>query len=120
MTDRNPGSIEAEAGTLREAVGNSGVTKWRQLTRLLTDWHFASRVLRKRLGLPVSLETEDRRVLEKVIFPVLSGRSGDSLCLVRGLRLVHSPLSAVFLSLRSITGRLNCHPRDANSGHDNT
>jgi hypothetical protein len=76
MTDRKADRIEAEAGTLREAVGNPGAPKWRQLTRLLTDWHFASRVLRKRLGLPVSLETEDRRVLEQVIFPYFMGDPG--------------------------------------------
>jgi SAM-dependent methyltransferase len=38
------------------------------LTRLLTDPAYAWRVVRFGLGLPVELRTEDRRVLEKVIF----------------------------------------------------
>jgi len=59
---------EAEEGTLREAAG-TGTQKWRQVGRLFTDWHFASRVIRKRFGLPVPMDTEDRRVLEQVIFP---------------------------------------------------
>jgi len=37
--------------------------------RLLTDWGYATRVLRYSLGLPVPMDTEDRRVLEQVIFP---------------------------------------------------
>src|SRR4051812_29220673 len=39
------------------------------LTRLLTDWSYTSRVVRYLLRLPVRMETEDRRVLEEVIFP---------------------------------------------------
>jgi len=39
------------------------------LTRLLTDWSFTSRVVRYLVHLPVRMETEDRRVLEQVIFP---------------------------------------------------
>ena len=39
------------------------------LVRLLTDRGYATRVLRYLLGLPVPMDTEDRRVLEKIIFP---------------------------------------------------
>jgi hypothetical protein len=38
------------------------------LIRLFTDFGFVSRAIRYVLGLPVPLETEDRRVLEQVIF----------------------------------------------------
>ena len=38
------------------------------LVRMFTDFRFASRVIRFGLGLPVPLETEDRWVLEQVIF----------------------------------------------------
>ncbi len=37
--------------------------------RFLTDWGYTRRVLRYLLGLPVPMNTEDRRVLEQVIFP---------------------------------------------------
>src|ERR1700756_174591 len=37
--------------------------------RLLTDIGYARRVVRYLLGLPVPMHTEDRRVLEQVIFP---------------------------------------------------
>lgn len=41
------------------------------LKRLLTDFGFVKRIVRYSLGLPVRMETEDRRVLEQVIFPYL-------------------------------------------------
>lgn len=40
--------------------------------RLFVDWRFAVRTARYLLGLPVPMETEDRRVLEQVIFPYFS------------------------------------------------
>jgi SAM-dependent methyltransferase len=39
------------------------------LIRLFTDAGYAARVVRYALGLPVPMNTEDRRVLEQVIFP---------------------------------------------------
>jgi SAM-dependent methyltransferase len=70
MTARTPSKAEAEAGSLRQAIGEGAETsKWKQVGRLLTDWQFASRVVRKRFGLPVPMDTEDRRVLEQIIFP---------------------------------------------------
>jgi hypothetical protein len=39
------------------------------LSRLLTDFGYTKRVIRYLLGLPVPLNTEDRRILEQVIFP---------------------------------------------------
>jgi hypothetical protein len=38
------------------------------VVRLLTDWSFAKRAVRYALHLPTPMETEDRRVLEQVIF----------------------------------------------------
>src|SRR5580704_14993940 len=38
------------------------------LIRLFSDFGYARRVVRYVLGLPVPLETEDRRVLEQVVF----------------------------------------------------
>jgi len=40
-----------------------------RLVRFATDWRFAVRVVRYMLGLPVPMDTEDRRVLERIIFP---------------------------------------------------
>ena len=37
--------------------------------RLFTDWRFAVRAARYLLGLPVPMNTEDRRILEQQIFP---------------------------------------------------
>jgi SAM-dependent methyltransferase len=39
------------------------------LIRLCTDFGLMRRIIRYSLGLPVPMETEDRRVLEQVIFP---------------------------------------------------
>jgi SAM-dependent methyltransferase len=38
------------------------------IVRLCTDWGYATRVVRYAMGLPVPLDTEDRRVLEHDIF----------------------------------------------------
>ena len=38
------------------------------LVRLLTDWNFTKRAVRYALRLPTPMETEDRRVLEQIIF----------------------------------------------------
>src|SRR5882724_1053750 len=62
---------EAEIGTLRVAQLGGHPPIWKQLGRLLTDPHFAYRVIGKRLGLTVPLETEDRRVLEQIVIPDL-------------------------------------------------
>lgn len=51
-------------------IGNSvGARRRNPITRLLTDPAFALRAARFALGLPTRMETEDRRVLEEVIFP---------------------------------------------------
>ncbi len=51
-------------------IGNAaGARRRNPLTRLFTDPAFAVRAARFALGLPTRMETEDRRVLEEVIFP---------------------------------------------------
>lgn len=42
-----------------------------KLTRLFTDWSFGVRVVRYALHLPTPLDTEDRRILERVVFKYL-------------------------------------------------
>jgi len=55
-------------------IGNSAGARHRNpITRLLTDPEFAIRAARFALGLPTRMETEDRRVLEEVIFPFYLG-----------------------------------------------
>ncbi len=58
-----------EARVYRDAAGEPPASKWRTLWPLLTEHGYATRVLRKRLGLHTPLNTEDRRVLEEIIFP---------------------------------------------------
>jgi len=74
-TSRSRAQIESEV--LR---GNEGMPEERhrgpKLLRLLTDRHFALRAARYALGLPVPLDTEDRRVLEQEIFPFFQRQSG--------------------------------------------
>ncbi|MFL6603369.1 MAG: hypothetical protein ACJ8R9_18850 [Steroidobacteraceae bacterium] len=51
-------------------IGNSaGPRRRNPIARLLTDPAFAVRAVRFALGLPTKMETEDRRVLEEIIFP---------------------------------------------------
>ena len=49
-------------------------TRRNTAVRLLTDWGFVRRLVRFALGLPVPVETEDRRVLEQVVFPYLAAQ----------------------------------------------
>jgi SAM-dependent methyltransferase len=58
-----------EARIYADAVGAPSGSKWQLLKALFTEKGFATRVLRKRLHLPIALNTEDRRILEQVIFP---------------------------------------------------
>jgi SAM-dependent methyltransferase len=53
----------------RDAAGEPPEAKWKIIVPLLTERGYFMRVLRKRLGLSTPLDTEDRRVLEQVIFP---------------------------------------------------
>jgi len=57
---------EIYRGNARLATAASSTSP---LIRLCTDWRFAVRTLRYLLGLPVPMDTEDRRVLEQIIFP---------------------------------------------------
>lgn len=56
-----------------DAIGEAPESKWKIIIPRLTEYGYASRVLRKRLGLPSPLNTEDRRVLEEIIFPFYGG-----------------------------------------------
>lgn len=60
---------QIEARIHRDAVGGPPDSKWRSLLLMLTERGFATRVIRKRLGLPTPLNTTDRAVLEQKIFP---------------------------------------------------
>jgi SAM-dependent methyltransferase len=53
----------------REAVGLPPDSKWKSILAVFTEKGFAERVVRKRLKLPTPLNTTDRMVLEKAVFP---------------------------------------------------
>jgi SAM-dependent methyltransferase len=65
-----------EARVYRDAIGEPPDSKWKAIPALLTEYGFAARVLRKRLGLPTPLNTEDRRVIEQEIFPYYRAAAG--------------------------------------------
>jgi SAM-dependent methyltransferase len=69
MNRRERARHNIEARVYRDAIGASPESKWKIIVPLLTEYGYASRVLRKRLGLSTPLNTEDRRVLEEMIFP---------------------------------------------------
>jgi SAM-dependent methyltransferase len=69
MNRREKARHQIEARVYRDAIGEPPESKWKIILPLLTEQGYASRVLRKRMGLPTPLNTEDRRVLEKTIFP---------------------------------------------------
>ena len=58
-----------ESRIYRNAIGAAPDPIWRTLTNVFTEPGFAMRILRKRLKLPTPIHTEDRRILEHVIFP---------------------------------------------------
>ena len=69
MNWREAARHKIENRVYRDAAGEPPDSKWKIIVPLLTEYGYASRVLRKRLGLPTPLNTEDRRVLEQAIFP---------------------------------------------------
>jgi SAM-dependent methyltransferase len=73
MNRRERARYAIEGRVYRDAIGEAPQSKWKIIIPLLTEYGYASRVLRKRLGLPTPLNTEDRRVLEEIIFPFYSG-----------------------------------------------
>jgi SAM-dependent methyltransferase len=69
MNRRESARRAIEARVYRDAVGEPPRSRWRSIGPLLTEQGYAARVIRKQLGLHTPLNTEDRRVLEEVIFP---------------------------------------------------
>jgi len=70
MDERRAGEFsEAHERAFHVANGAQPIAPWKQVGRLFTDPRFAYRVIGKRIGLKVPLEVEDRRVLERIIFP---------------------------------------------------
>ncbi|MEA3150794.1 MAG: hypothetical protein QOD56_1733 [Gammaproteobacteria bacterium] len=69
MNRREQARHQIEARVYRDAIGAPPDSKWKSLVSLVTEQGFAVRVVRKRLGLPTPLNTEDRWVLEEAIFP---------------------------------------------------
>jgi len=57
--------MEIYRGTAKLSDGEKPLSP---IVRLCTDWGYATRVVRYAMGLPVPLDTEDRRVLEHDIF----------------------------------------------------
>src|ERR1700743_2356176 len=60
---------QIEARIYQDAIGQQPAEKWKMVVPFLTEHGFATRVVRKRLGLSTPLNTTDRIVLEQVIFP---------------------------------------------------
>lgn len=63
------------AAELRGTIGQSATASRHVVLRLLTDREFAVRAVRYALRLPTPKRTEDRRVLEQLIFPYYTARS---------------------------------------------
>lgn len=80
MNPLEPAAREREVyrGTARQP------TRSPPLARLVTDWRFARRAVRYALGLPVPMETEDRRILEGPIFTYFRARMMHSRILFVG------------------------------------
>jgi len=85
MSEEQRAKREAEVLRGNERLATSASTR-NPLIRLFTDRRFATRVVRYLLGRPVPLETEDRRVLEQVIFPYYSSLPGIRRVLFVGCR----------------------------------
>lgn len=68
MNRREQARHQIEARIYQDMIGAAPASKWKEISLLFREQGFASRVLRKRLGLATPLNTEDRRVLEQVIF----------------------------------------------------
>ncbi|HTT02277.1 MAG TPA: class I SAM-dependent methyltransferase [Steroidobacteraceae bacterium] len=68
MDKRERARRQTELAIYQDAIG-SPPPKWTALVRCVTEWGFAYHLVRKWMGFSDPLPTEDRRVLEQVIFP---------------------------------------------------
>ncbi len=58
-----------EGRLYRYAMGLPPDPKWKRVVAFFTEYGYAERFLRRRLRLAAPLDTNDRRVLEQIIFP---------------------------------------------------
>lgn len=65
----------APTDLLRSTIGQTARASRNVVRRLLTDREFAVRAIRYALRLPTPQRTEDRRVLEQLIFPFYTSRT---------------------------------------------
>ena len=72
-----PATSDSLGGDVHRSVARLPEERAQRSTavRLLTDWTFTLRAVRYALGLPTPMRTEDRRVLEQVIFPYYASRA---------------------------------------------
>jgi SAM-dependent methyltransferase len=69
MSEKSQEQQRREAEVLRgNARESTDASRRNAIVRLATDWSYARRVIRYALHLPTPMDTEDRRVLEQVIF----------------------------------------------------
>src|SRR3569833_668717 len=69
MTRAEYARRQSENRIYLDAVGRAPGTKWDLVRAFFMEHGFAERVLRTRLGLPTPLNTTDRIVMERDIFP---------------------------------------------------
>jgi SAM-dependent methyltransferase len=67
--NREKARRQIENRIYREAMGLPPESKWKSVLPMLTEHGFAARVIRKRLKMATPLNTTDRGVLERTIFP---------------------------------------------------
>jgi SAM-dependent methyltransferase len=85
-----------EARVYRDAVGEPPDPTWHTFLSLFTEYGYASRVLRKRFGMPTPLNTEDRRIIEQTIFPYYRAEPGFKTVLFVGCNTYTSHYQAKF------------------------
>jgi SAM-dependent methyltransferase len=69
MNRRERALQQIEDRIYRLTVGGQPDSRWRHIVNLLTEQGYAIGEIRRRLGLPAPLDTEDRRILEESVFP---------------------------------------------------
>src|ERR1700722_12307176 len=69
MGRRDRALRQIEDRIYRLTTGGPSDSRWQRLMNFVTEPGYATAAVRRRLGLPTPLDTEDRRILQESIFP---------------------------------------------------
>jgi SAM-dependent methyltransferase len=118
MNRRKHALRQIEDRIYRLTVGGPHDTRWQRLVNFVTEQGYAVAALRRRLGLPTPLDTLDRQILEKSIFPYYCNDTAFKKLLFVGCAVFTSHYQREFFSDKEFW-TIEPHPDQARFGSAN-